>query len=125
VGGKYPHLWHVRHMEQPTSTTQGSIMPAFPHLNQHALDASEIQGKLSALRIAGVPYTDRELAEAPDTVKQQAAEIAAQIEAQKGPAGLADKEIVALVAYLQRLGTDIRWKKPAEGQLLSDKVGAP
>jgi hypothetical protein len=46
-------------------------------------------------------------------MQRQARGLAADIASQKGPSGLADKEIVALTAFLQRLGTDIRWKKPA------------
>jgi cbb3-type cytochrome oxidase cytochrome c subunit len=50
-------------------------------------------------------------------IAAQARTIAAEVEAQQGPTGLADKEIVALTAYLQRLGTDIKWKKPAPAPL--------
>jgi cytochrome c oxidase cbb3-type subunit I/II len=114
VGGKYPHLWHVRHMEDPRSTTQGSIMPPFPHLQRDDFDVSLIESKLRALAVAGVPYSDVDIDAARASIEAQAAMIAAEVESQEGPAGLAAKEIVALTAYLQRLGTDIKWKAPQE-----------
>jgi cytochrome c oxidase cbb3-type subunit I/II len=113
VGGKYPSLWHVRHMRQPDSTTPGSVMPRYPHLLTTPYDTSLIGSKMRALRTVGVPYTDGEIETAVTAMQRQAQGLAAEIAVQKGPAGLADKEIVALTAFLQRLGTDIRWKKPA------------
>jgi cytochrome c oxidase cbb3-type subunit I/II len=113
VGGKYPSLWHVRHMARPDSTTPGSIMPRYPHLLTASFDTSLIGSKLRVLRTLGAPYTDGEIETAVQAMRTQAAAIAADVEAQQGPTGLADKEIVALTAYLQRLGTDIRWKRPA------------
>ena len=112
VGGKYPSLWHVRHMEQPRSTTPGSVMPRYPHLLKDPIDDSEIEAKMRAMRAVGVPYADGEIASARDSVAAQARAIAAEVEAQQGPPGLAGREIAALTAYLQRLGTDIRWKRP-------------
>ena len=112
VGGKYPSLWHVRHMAQPDSTTPGSIMPRYPHLLRDTFDTSLIGAKMRALRKIGVPYTDGEIADAIPAMEAQARAIATEVESQQGPTGLADKEIVALTAYLQRLGTDIKWKRP-------------
>lgn len=106
-GGKYPDLWHVRHMEDPRSITPRSIMPAYPWLLTTALDFSTIQRRVDVMAMLGVPYGEA-IHRAPDMARQQARSVAAAIEAQGGPAGLADREIVALVAYLQRLGTDIR-----------------
>ncbi len=113
VGGKYPSLWHVRHMKDPRSTTPGSVMPRYPHLLANDADVASIGPKMRALRTVGVPYTDGEIEAAPAAIEAQARTIAAEVEAQQGPKGLAGKEIVALTAYLQRLGTDIRWKKVA------------
>jgi len=113
VGQKYPSLWHVRHMEQPRSTTPGSVMPRYPHLQATKLDVSEIEAKMRAMRAVGVPYSDGEIETARTSLEEQARRIAAEVEGQQGPPGLADKEITALTAYLQRLGTDIRWRKPA------------
>jgi cytochrome c oxidase cbb3-type subunit I/II len=112
VGGKYPSLWHVRHMAVPASTTPGSVMPRYPHLLADQYDTTLIGAKLRALRAVGVPYTDGEIETATASMQAQARAIAAEVEAQQGPRGLVDKEIMALAAYLQRLGTDIRWKRP-------------
>ena len=111
-GGKYPNLWHVRHMEAPATITQRSIMPPYPWLLRDAIDFPTIQKHVDAMVMLGVPYGDA-VTRAPELAREQARTIAADIEAAGGPKGLADKEIVALVAYLQRLGTDIR-KPPAQ-----------
>jgi len=105
VGGKYPHLWHVRHMENPRSTSPRSIMPPYPWLLTRELDFDAIPGKVSALRTVGVPYEDAEIDDAVASARAQAAQIAAEVVEQGGPSGLEDKEIAALVAYLQKLGT--------------------
>jgi cytochrome c oxidase cbb3-type subunit I/II len=112
IGGKYPSLWHVRHLAQPNSTTPGSIMPRYPHLLTTSFDTSLIGSKMRALRAVGVPYTDGEIETAVAEMDRQAHAMATEVEAQQGLAGLADKEVIALTAYLQRLGTDIRWKRP-------------
>ena len=74
---------------------------------------------MRALRSVGVPYTDGEIETAVAEMTRQAHAIAAEVEAQQGPTGLADKEVIAVTAYLQRLGTDIRWKRPEASQPLS------
>ena len=125
VGGKYPSLWHVRHMAQPDSTTPGSIMPRYPHLLTTPYDTSLIGAKLRALRTVGVPYSDGEIADAVRSMQAQASAIAAEVEAQQGPTGLQDKEILALTAYLQRLGTDIRWKRPETQVPIAAGLAAP
>ena len=111
VGGKYPHLWHVRHMEDPRSTSPRSLMPPYPWLLTKRLKIDDVGTKLSVMRKVGVPYTDDEVSTAVESARAQANQIAEEIVQQGGPSGLADREIVALVAYLQRLGTDY---KPAE-----------
>jgi cytochrome c oxidase cbb3-type subunit I/II len=107
IGGKYPHLWHVRHMQDPSSTTPGSIMPRYPWLERHDLDFASIQPRVDAMVMLGVPYGEA-VTRAEPMAREQAREVAAEIVAQGGPAGLENKQIVALVAYLQRLGTDIK-----------------
>ncbi len=114
VGGKYPDQWHVRHMQDPTTTTKGSIMVPFPQLLTDDIDASEIEAKMRALRTVGVPYTDADIEQAAGNVTRQAGEVAATVAAQQGPKNLQGKEIVALTAYLQRLGTDIQWRTPVD-----------
>ena len=105
VGGKYPHLWHVRHMENPRSTSPRSIMPPYDWLLTWDLDFDAIPGRMSAVQTVGLPYSDADVAGAAEAARAQAAEIAAEIVNQGGPERLEGKEIVALVAYLQRLGT--------------------
>ena len=125
VGGKYPHLWHVRHMDLPTSTTAGSVMPAFPHLMVDRYDPEGITARLNALAIAGVPYSEADIAYAGESIARQAAAIAAEVASQEGPAELADKEITALTAYLQRLGRDIGWTRPEKRPLVVGKANPP
>jgi cytochrome c oxidase cbb3-type subunit I/II len=105
LGGKYPHLWHVRHMEDPRAITAKSVMPAYPGMLTAPLDFESIQKAVDAFVMLGVPYGDA-VNDAPGQARRQAAAIAAEIEGQGGPAGLGDREIVAMVAYLQRLGVD-------------------
>jgi cytochrome c oxidase cbb3-type subunit I/II len=123
VGGKYPHLWHVRHMEDPASITPESIMPPYPWLAREPIAFDEVERKVDVMAMLGVPYGDAVL-HAEALARQQSREIAAEIAKQGGPRDLDGKKIVALVAYLQRLGTDIRRppsSKPA-GQL---RAGTP
>ncbi len=110
VGRKYPHLWHVRHMADPTSTTKGSIMPVYPWLAKQKLDLEAVDATMGAMVTLGVPYTDAEVAGAREAAQAQAKKIADEIVAASGPAGLEATELVALIAYLQRLGTDIKVK---------------
>ena len=123
VGGKYPHLWHVRHMEEPASMTQGSVMPPHDFLLEDDLRVDLIEAKMRALRRVGVPYTDGEIETARARSSTQAEVIADEVEGQRGPTGLADKEIIALTAYLQRLGTDIQWRAKAAAPLVVPEPG--
>lgn len=108
-GGKYSDIWHVRHMEEPRSITARSIMPPYPHLSRQKIDFESIQSRVDAMAMLGVPYGEA-VNHAPALAREQAGAVAATIVEQGGPRGLEDKEITALIAYLQRLGTDI--KKP-------------
>ncbi len=112
IGGKYPDLWHVRHMDDPRSITAGSIMPAYPWMLTDDLDWESVEPVMRAHQILGVPYSDEEVANGMAAAREQAAAIAAEIVIQGGPDGLADKQIVALIAYLQRMGTDITKPEP-------------
>ena len=112
VGGKYPDLWHVRHMEDPRSTTPQSIMPAYPWLARTPIRWSAVERGVAAQVTLGVPYTPEQVTGAATLARAQARQIAAAIAQQGGPAGLEETELVALVSYLQRLGTDIK-KSPA------------
>jgi cytochrome c oxidase cbb3-type subunit I/II len=107
IGGKYPDLWHVRHMQDPQSTTPQSIMPAYAWLETTELDFASAQKRVDAMAMLGVPYGDAVL-HAERLARKQSHEIAARIVSQGGPEHLETKQITALVAYLQRLGTDIK-----------------
>ena len=124
-GGKRSHLWHVQHMEEPSNTTPGSIMPPYPHLLTDGADVGSLPAKMRALRTTGVPYTDGEIASAEADARAQAERISAELVKQQGPSDLGTKEIVALVAYLQRLGTDIRWRRPPRVPLAVDVQPPP
>jgi cytochrome c oxidase cbb3-type subunit I/II len=127
IGGRYPHLWHVRHMDDPRSTTPQSIMPAYPWLARTPIDLVAIERGVAAQVTLGVPYTAAEVAGAAGAAREQARRIAEDIAQQGGPAGLEGQQIVALIAYLQRLGTDIK-KSPsaaaAEGRLAEAPAAA-
>jgi cytochrome c oxidase cbb3-type subunit I/II len=103
VGGKYPNVWHVRHMEDPRSISVGSNMPSFPWLISRQLDLSTIATKISVQRTLGVPYPNWTPEQITKKIDQQATAIAADLKA-AGTLIAPDKEIIALVAYLQQLG---------------------
>jgi len=118
-GGKRPNLWHFNHMFEPESMMYGSIMPNYQWIVKNDYDASDIKSKLKTLQTLGVPYTDEDIENAPAAIEKQAKEIAADLEANNvqttqayveaydgEKVDLSKKEIVALIAYLQRLGTD-------------------
>lgn len=110
IGGKYPDFWHYRHMIEPSTVTAGSIMPAYPWLLSNDLDTSLTAKKVSVMKQLGVPYTDEQLNNAVTQLSQQASEIASRLVTQgvAPQSGLEKKEIIALIAYLQRQGTDIK-----------------
>ena len=108
VGGKYPHLWHVRHMQDPRSTTPQSIMPAYPWLARDPVDWRAVGRGVAAQVTLGVPYPRDAAANAAALARKQGQQIAGEIVQQGGPAGLEETKVVALIAYLQRLGTDIK-----------------
>ncbi len=117
VGGKYPDAWHYMHMKDPQSISPGSIMPAYPWLNEKKIDLSHVEGKIITLRRLGVPYPEGYETKATDDLRAQAKQIAERLQ-QSGATVEPETEIVALIAYLQRLGTDIKHapKQELEGQ---------
>jgi cytochrome c oxidase cbb3-type subunit I/II len=104
VGKKYPNLWHLNHMIDPRSVTPKSIMPNYPWLMEKDTDFLVLRKKMSVMKKLGVPYMDEVVANADIHAQKQAQEIAADLERNGAPRGLAKKEIVALIAYLQSLG---------------------
>ncbi|MGG5577340.1 cytochrome-c oxidase, cbb3-type subunit I [Myroides sp. C15-4] len=127
VGQKYSDIWHFNHMYNPQSTSPGSIMPGYKWLfdNKQA-DFSRIEKKMSVMRTLGVPYTDEDIANARQSMKEQGEQIALNFQTdpdykesylasekaakENGQefVPMSEREIVAMVAYLQRLGTDIK-----------------
>ncbi|CAA7385831.1 cytochrome-c oxidase, cbb3-type subunit I [Chryseobacterium fistulae] len=118
-GGKNPSSWHYKHMYNPRSTSAGSIMPRYPWLIATNLDRSKMVDKMKLMKNTfDVPYTKSEIDSANSWADHQANKIVKDIFSEasdlkdayaKRPAGeLEKKEIVALISYLQRLGTDIK-----------------
>ncbi len=107
VGGKYPDSWHYNHMYDPTSMSPGSIMPQYSFLLDAALDTTSTAGKIRAMQTLGVPYPAGYDKIANKELIKQADEITASLK-KDGVETLNDREIVALIAYLQRLGKDIK-----------------
>ena len=110
VGGKYNNFWHYRHMLDPRSTTPDSIMPSYSWLYDDDLDTSLTKKKIKAFKTMGAPYSEEEVNEANALLDAQAKKVTDQLveEGVQAPPGLQKKEIIALIAYLQRLGTDIK-----------------
>jgi cytochrome c oxidase cbb3-type subunit I/II len=111
-GGKYPDSWHYNHMLDPTTMSPGSIMPAYPWLLKDNLNTKYTVAKIKTLRILGTPYPADYDAVA-DLEKQ--AKVVAESLQKDGikQENLEKKEIIAVIAYLQRLGTDIKPKPQA------------
>jgi cytochrome c oxidase cbb3-type subunit I/II len=110
-GGKYPDRWHYDHMIDPRTMSPGSIMPQYPLLADNELDLSQLPAKIATLRALGTPYPKGFEKRAIADAEAQARQIAAKLRSEGvKEEGLEKKEIVALIAYLQRLGTDIKVK---------------
>ena len=109
IGKKYTDSWHYNHMLDPQAMSPGSIMPPYPWLLEDDLDLSLVNGKIKALQLLKTPYPDDYPENAIADLKRQAKQISENL-AKEGVKQdrLEDKEIVALIAYLQRLGTDIK-----------------
>ncbi|EPR72131.1 Cytochrome c oxidase subunit CcoN [Winogradskyella psychrotolerans RS-3] len=132
VGGKMtggrPDSWHFKHMYDPQGVSSGSIMPAYQWLIRDELDKSQTEAKMKTMVALGVPYTDEDIANAQQHMLKQGSEIeqnlyedsdlstsfaAGKKEAEatgKKFIEVKNREITALIAYLQRLGTDIKVK---------------
>jgi len=125
VGGKYSDNWHLNHMYDPQSTSSGSIMPGYKWLIRNQLDKSNTETKMRAMVTLGVPYSPSDIANAQQNMTDQGTRIeenlyadpdfAENYENDKTNGGddfieMKDREIVAVIAYLQRLGMDIKVK---------------
>jgi cytochrome c oxidase cbb3-type subunit 2 len=89
VGGKYSDEWHRIHLNNPRDVVPESNMPAYSWLEKNAADAATISAHMKALRTAGVPYTDEDIAKAPEQLKGKT-------------------EMDAVIAYLQSLGKALK-----------------
>jgi len=107
IGGKYSDAWHYNHLLDPTSMSPGSIMPPYPWLTEQKLDISTTATKIRAMQTLGVPYPEGFDVIANEKLHVQAEQISAEL-LQNNIKIKSDKEIVAIIAYLQRLGTDIK-----------------
>lgn len=132
IGGKYSDNWHLNHFYDPQSTSSGSIMPSYKWLIRNKHDRSGTADKMRTMVTLGVPYTEEEIAGVQEAMAAQAAQIEKNLYAdpefvrsyeeekayaqQNGEAfiEMKDREIVAMIAYLQRLGTDIKIEQNTE-----------
>ncbi|MCP1996599.1 cytochrome-c oxidase, cbb3-type subunit I [Flavobacterium sp. HSC-61S13] len=129
IGGKYSDNWHFNHMYDPQSTSPNSIMPAYKWMfDNKVMDHSDIETKMRVMVKLGVPYTEEDIANARANMKAQAEQIEKNLEndpdfvksyeeSKKNAATrgeefvpMSEREITAMIAYLQRLGTDIKVK---------------
>lgn len=113
VGGKYPDSWHYNHMMEPSLMSPGSIMPRYGWLLDDNLDTASTPGKIRAMQTLGVPYPKGYDQQANKDLMTQANSIRISLKMDKIETP-ANKEIVALIAYLQRLGKDIKAEKKTE-----------
>ncbi|ABD69657.1 cytochrome c oxidase, cbb3-type, subunit II [Rhodoferax ferrireducens T118] len=89
VGGKYSDKWHTTHLNNPRDLVPESNMPAYPWLLRDSVDADSMPAHMKALRIVGVPYTDEQIAKSSEELRGK-------------------KEVEAVIAYLQVLGTLVK-----------------
>jgi cytochrome c oxidase cbb3-type subunit I/II len=113
LGGKYSDAWHYSHMDDPTVLSPGSIMPKYSWLIDDELDTSNTAAKIRAMQTLGVPYPEGYDKVANRDLMIQANQIVKNLE-ETGIEVEPSKEIIAMIAYLQRLGTDIKREKPIE-----------
>jgi cytochrome c oxidase cbb3-type subunit I/II len=114
VGGKYPNVWHLRHLENPRSVSPGSNMPNYPWLLKKDTDVAALPSKIRVQRTLGVPFPPYTAQQIFDSVADQSKVIAKDLRA-AGAYVTPEKEIVALTAYLQTLGRS----KPVAAQTAS------
>lgn len=106
VGQKYPNMWHYRHMWDPREVTAGSIMPRYTWLFTDKADYASLMKKMNVMQTLGVPYSKAEIEGSVQAAKTQAETIRDDLVAAGVPTAVLDKEIIPLIAYLQRIGVD-------------------
>jgi cytochrome c oxidase cbb3-type subunit I/II len=102
-GGKYPNLWHAKHFKDPRSISPGSNMPPYAFLADWKTDYTKTADRVHAMKSIGVPYTDKDVATAAEEARSQANDIAKDLH-DTGTDVPADSDMVALIAYVQRIG---------------------
>ncbi len=112
-GKKYPNVWHYLHMQDPRQISPGSIMPSYAWLQENDLDITTTEAKINAMKTLGVPYPEGYEKIANDELMKQAMIITEDLNKNGAPV-TPEKEIVAMIAYLQRLGVDIKGDKTAD-----------
>ncbi len=112
VGGKYNHNWHFRHFMNPRDTSKGSNMPAYPWLEKKDFDLDSLPAKWRVQRLLGVPYENLDADELEAWTMEQAREIARELR-ESGSYVAPEKQVVALIAYMQKLGT---YRDVADGE---------
>lgn len=110
VGDKYPNVWHWDHMKDPREVSPGSLMPSYSWMYEDDISTGSIGAKINAMRTLGTPYPKGYDTLALADLKTQAEQIAEDLKANGVENVDPNKEIIALIAYLQRLGTDIKVK---------------
>lgn len=113
-GGKYPDAWHYEHMRDPRSTSPGSIMPVYTWLHTSKIDPADITASVVALSKVGTPYPFTDLDWVTSRLREQGETIVGNLST-SGITAEWDDEIVALIAYLQRLGVDGKAHLAQEG----------
>ncbi len=126
IGGKYSDSWHLNHFYDPQSTSSGSIMPNYSWIIKDELDKSDTEAKMEVMVQLGVPYTAEDIENAQEWMLEQGIAIeenlysdpdfAKSYDADKAYAKengnyfveMRNREVIALIAYIQRLGTDIK-----------------
>lgn len=106
VGGKYPHMWHYRHMWDPREVTAGSIMPRYTWLFTQKTDYGSLPKKMQVMQTLGVPYSQEDIDASVANAKIQAEGIRDNLVEAGVPKEILEKEIIPLIAYLQRIGVD-------------------
>ncbi|AFJ01633.1 Cytochrome c oxidase subunit CcoO [Methylophaga frappieri] len=91
VGGKYSDAWHIQHLRNPRSVVPESIMPNYPWLDDALVNPDDVEKRVRAMRVLGVPYSDEDILGAAESVEDKT-------------------EMEALVAYLQVLGTMVKFE---------------
>lgn len=109
IGGKYPDAWHYNHMINPAMMSPGSIMPPYPWLAEKSVDFEDTPKKIRAMQKLGVPYNEGYDLLAVEDMNRQAKKITTGLE-EAGIRVDSNSKLIALIAYLQRLGTDIKPK---------------